>query len=284
MQFPQRFSDLPEYAFPRLRALLSDVPAGGPVIEMTIGEPQHPVPDFVGPLIARHAAEFRRYPPNEGTPGLRGAIAEWLARRYGAHLDPDTSILPLNGTREGLFNAAIALSPETRAGRPPLVLLPNPFYQAYGVGALAAGAEPRMMPATAETGFLPDLDTLAPADLDRVSLAYVCSPSNPQGAVADAGWWDRLLDLAEHHDFQVLADECYSEIYRDDPAPWHPRGRCPQRRRPRTRPRLPLALQALERRRPARRLRRRRTPRHRSHAATARLRWRPAAAAAPARR
>ena len=89
MQFPQRFSDLPEYAFPRLRALLSEVPAGGPVIEMTIGEPQHPVPDFVGPLIARYAAEFRRYPPNEGTSGLRGAIAEWLARRYGALLDPE---------------------------------------------------------------------------------------------------------------------------------------------------------------------------------------------------
>lgn len=219
MQFPQRFSNLPEYAFPRLRALLSNVPASGPVIEMTIGEPQHPVPEFVGPVIARHAAEFRRYPPNEGTPGLRGAIADWLARRYGAHLDADTSILPLNGTREGLFNAAIALSPETRAGRPPLVLLPNPFYQAYGVGALAAGAEPRTMPATAETGFLPDPDALDPADLDRVSLAYVCSPSNPQGAVAEAGWWDRLLELAERHDFRVLADECYSEIYRADPPP-----------------------------------------------------------------
>lgn len=219
MQLPQRFSDLPEYAFPRLRALLADVTPGGPEIAMTIGEPQHPTPAFVGPLIAAHAAEFHRYPPNEGTPELREAIADWLARRYGTRPDPATAILPLNGTREGLFNAALALSPERRDGRPPRVLLPNPFYQAYGAGALAAGAEPRMMPATAETGFLPDLDALDPALLDTVSLAYVCSPSNPQGAVAGRDWWKRILDLAERHDFRVLADECYCEIYRADPPP-----------------------------------------------------------------
>jgi aspartate/methionine/tyrosine aminotransferase len=219
MQFPARFADLPEYAFPRLRRLLGDVRPGGPDLAMTIGEPKHPLPGLVAETIAAHAAEFALYPPNDGTPALRAAIADWLALRYGVAIDAETQVVPLNGTREGLFSAPIALSPETRAGAPPAILVPNPFYQAYGAGALAVGAELVPVDATAETGFLPDYAALPPALLDRVTLCYVCSPSNPQGAVADRGYWRTLIALAERHDFRILADECYSEIYRDDPPP-----------------------------------------------------------------
>jgi aspartate/methionine/tyrosine aminotransferase len=219
MQFPARFADLPEYAFPRLRALLAGTPPGGPELAMTIGEPRHPIPPFVAETVARHAHEFGRYPPNEGAPELRAAIAEWLARRYGVAVDPETRLIALNGSREGLFNAALALSPETKAGARPAVLVPNPFYQAYGAGALAAGAELVPVPASAGTDFLPDYAALPAALLDRVTLAYLCSPSNPQGAVADAGTLARLVALAERHDFRVLADECYSEIYREAPPP-----------------------------------------------------------------
>lgn len=219
MQFPARFSDLPEYAFPRLRKLLDGVPAGGPELLMTIGEPKHPLPALVAETIAAHADEFARYPPNEGTPALRAAIAGWIDRRYGVALDPETQIFPLNGTREGLFDIAIALSPETKAGARPVVLMPNPFYQAYGAAALAVGAEPVAVPATEATGFLPDYAALPVALLDRVTLAYVCSPANPQGAVADAAWWGSLLALAETHDFRIVADECYGEIYPETPPP-----------------------------------------------------------------
>ncbi len=97
--------------------------------------------------------------------------------------------------------------------------MPNPFYQAYGAAALAVGAEPVAVPATAATGFLPDYAALPPALLDRVTLCYVCSPANPQGSVADAAWWRALIALAERHDFRILADECYAEIYRDAPPP-----------------------------------------------------------------
>ena len=219
MQFPARFSDLPEYAFPRLRRLLEGVPPGGPELAMTIGEPKHPLPGIIAATVAEHAHEFALYPPNDGTPELRAAIAGWLARRYRVAVDPDRQVIPLNGTREGLFNAGLALSPETKGGARPAVLMPNPFYQAYGAAALAAGAEAVPVPATAETGFLPDYAALPPALLDRVTLCYLCSPSNPQGAVADAGYWRELLALAERHDFRVLADECYGEIYRDTPPP-----------------------------------------------------------------
>lgn len=224
MQFPARFESLPEYAFPRLRRLLGDTPQGGPPgaapIAMSIGEPQHAVPDFVGPIMLEHSASLSKYPPNEGLPELRAAISDWLARRYGvpeAYRDPERAILPLNGTREGLFASCVALSPETKGGERPAVLMPNPFYQCYGVAAITAGAEPVYVPATAETGHLPDFAALPEALLARTTVVYICAPANPQGAVASAAYWRTLFALAERHDFRVFADECYSEIWRESP-------------------------------------------------------------------
>lgn len=217
MTFPERFSGLPEYAFPRLRRLLDGHPPGGPVVHMSIGEPRHAMPDFVGAVIAENLDGFSKYPPNEGTPELRGAISDWIARRYGVEADPDTEIMALNGTREGLFNAAVALCPEQVRGQKPVVLIPNPFYQVYAVAALAVGAEPVFVPATAQDGFLPDYTRLSPDVLNRTAIAYLCSPSNPQGAVAQREDWGGLIGLAEKYGFQIFADECYSEIYRDTP-------------------------------------------------------------------
>ncbi|QFT64725.1 Aspartate/methionine/tyrosine aminotransferase [Roseivivax halotolerans] len=215
--FPERFSDLPAYAFPRLRALLDAYEPGGPVVHMTIGEPRHAFPDWVGEVLARHVNEFSRYPVNEGSEELRRAITDWLGRRYGVDLDPETRVMALNGTREGLYNAAMALCPETKGGKQPVILTPNPFYQVYAVAALSVNAEAVYVPATAETGHLPDYAGLPRDVLERTALCYICSPANPQGAVADRAYWERLIGLAEEHDFQILADECYSEIYRDVP-------------------------------------------------------------------
>ncbi len=219
MVFPERFSKLPEYAFPRLRKLLDAHAPGGEVIQMAIGEPRHEFPPWVGPLVAEHARDFGRYPPNEGTPELRKAMAKWAGRRYGVTLDPERQIMSLNGTREGLFNAAIALCPEAKNGQRPVILTPNPFYQVYAVAALTLGAEPVYVPARAETGHLPDYDALPPEILNRVTIAYLCSPANPQGAIAGRDYWADLIALAEKHDFRIFADECYSEIYRDLPPP-----------------------------------------------------------------
>ncbi|RVV96679.1 aminotransferase class I/II-fold pyridoxal phosphate-dependent enzyme [Mesobaculum littorinae] len=218
MQFPARFSNLPEYAFPRLRSLLDPHPAGGPVLHMSIGEPKHPFPDWVGQVLAETVADFARYPANDGTPELLDAISGWLRRRYGVEVGHDR-LMPLNGTREGLYNVAMALVPEDKAGARPVVLIPNPFYQVYAVAAASVGGEPVFVAATEETGFLPDYAALPPETLDRVAAAYVCSPANPQGGVASRDYWRGLLDLAERHDFRILADECYSEIWRDAPPP-----------------------------------------------------------------
>jgi aspartate/methionine/tyrosine aminotransferase len=218
MNFPERFSNLPDYAFPRLRKLLDAHAPGGPVVHMSIGEPRHPMPDFVGPVLAESLAGFGKYPPNDGAPELLDAIAGWIGRRYGVPVSPDR-IMALNGTREGLFNAALALCPETKGGKRPVVLMPNPFYQVYAVAALACGAEPVYVPATAETGFLPDYAALPAEVLDRAAIAYLCSPANPQGAVAPADYLADLLALAERHDFRLFADECYSDLWRSAPPP-----------------------------------------------------------------
>ncbi|MEM9496287.1 MAG: aminotransferase class I/II-fold pyridoxal phosphate-dependent enzyme [Pseudomonadota bacterium] len=217
--FPERFSNLPEYAFPRLRALLDVHAPGCDVVHMTIGEPKHDYPPWIMRTIEAHADTFKRYPPNEGIPELNTAFCDWATRRYGVTPDPDTQVMALNGTREGLYNAMMALCPETKNGGVPVVLIPNPFYQVYMVATLSVGAEPHFLNATADTGFLPDFTALPPKLLDRVTVAYLCTPSNPQGAVADRTYWRDLLALAEKHDFRIFADECYSEIYRDSPPP-----------------------------------------------------------------
>jgi aspartate/methionine/tyrosine aminotransferase len=219
MQFPQRFSNLPPYAFPRLRALLDHHAPGGEVMHMTIGEPKHAFPGWVTDVIVANAAEFNNYPANYGSDDLLDAIAGWIGRRHGVQVDPQTQVMAVNGTREGLYNAAMALCPEQKAGGRPVVLIPNPFYQVYMVAAISVGAEPVFVPATAATGHLPDFRSL-PADvLNRVAVVYLCSPANPQGAVASRDYWADLIALAEQYDFRIFADECYSEIWRDSPPP-----------------------------------------------------------------
>ena len=202
--------------FVRLRELLGDAAPGKPAISLAVGEPQHAVPSFVGPVIAQHIDEFGRYPMNKGLDAFCAAVAGWLGRRYRLPrpVDPDTEVLVLNGSREGLFLAAIAAKrwASDRASRP-AVLLPNPFYGAYSAGALAADCEPVYLPATRASGFLPDLDKLPEEQLARTVAFYLASPSNPQGAVADRAYLTRLVALARRFGFLVFSDECYSEIY-----------------------------------------------------------------------
>ncbi|MEM7718117.1 MAG: aminotransferase class I/II-fold pyridoxal phosphate-dependent enzyme [Pseudomonadota bacterium] len=213
MVFPERFSNLPAYAFPRLRTLLDPFQPGGEPVNLTIGEPRHDFPDFVLDSIAQHVDEFRKYPVNEGAPVLLAAISEWLNRRFGIRVPPE-QVMTLNGTREGLYNAAMTLCPEEKNGTP-VILIPNPFYQVYAIATISVGAEAQYLNATPKTGFLPDLSSLDATTLNRTTAFYLCSPSNPQGAVASRNYWRDALALAEKYDFKIFSDECYSEVYRD---------------------------------------------------------------------
>jgi N-succinyldiaminopimelate aminotransferase len=217
---PVRAPDL-RSPFVRLRELLGDMPPGKPAISMAVGEPQHSMPAFVGPVIAAHVEEFGRYPMNKGLDAFGEAVARWLDRRYALPRPVDAAeVLVLNGTREGLFLAALAAKRfvPPRRGRP-AVLVPNPFYAAYSAGAVAADCEPVYLPATAASGFLPDLDALSEDLLARTVACYLASPSNPQGAVADSAYLAKLAALARRHGFLIFCDECYCEIYSDRPPP-----------------------------------------------------------------
>jgi aspartate/methionine/tyrosine aminotransferase len=208
--------------FVRLNELLAGIKPGKSPISLAVGEPQHPIPDFVGPVLAAHLSEFGRYPANKGIEPFLVAMAAWLGKRFKLTrpIDPHSEVLVLNGTREGLFLAALAAKRWVgRRNGKPAILIPNPFYAAYAAGAAAADCEPVYLPATRETGFLPDLDALSDELLARTVVFYLASPSNPQGAVADAKYLARLGTLARRFGFLVFADECYCEIYSDRAPP-----------------------------------------------------------------
>lgn len=214
--------------FVRLTELLADLVPAKPALSLAVGEPRHAMPGFVGAVLADHVDGFGRYPAGKGLPEFRRAAGDWFARRYGLARapDPDREVLVLNGSREGLFFAALMarrlLSPQKRArigARAPAVLLPNPFYAAYGAGAEAAGCESVDLPLPAEGGWLPDLDALTPDLLDRAVALYFASPANPQGTIAPRAYLERLVALCRAHEVMVFADECYSEIWLGEAPP-----------------------------------------------------------------
>ncbi len=217
--YPERFSHLPEYAFPRLRALLDGHNYDGPQFNMTIGEPKHGYPLWIKDVLFENLDGFNRYPANDGIEKLQKSIANWFYKRFGVKLASDKNILPLNGTREGLYNVSMALCPERLTGRVPFVLIPNPFYQVYMISALSVNSEPLFISTDKKNGHFPDYLGLKADILNNTSAAYICSPSNPQGAVATVEYLTALIQLAEKYDFIIFADECYSEIYRHTPPP-----------------------------------------------------------------
>jgi N-succinyldiaminopimelate aminotransferase len=210
--------------FTRLHRLLADVPPGNATtIEMTAGDPKETMPGFVVDRIAEAQATLGTYPRIRGSDDLRRAIANWIDRRYGLKpgIDFTREVHPLNGSREGLFFAMLPAVGRKQVKGRPVVLMPNPFYQAYVGAAYGANCEAVFLNATAETGHLPNLDEIADDVelLERTVAFYLCSPANPQGAVASRAYVTRALELARRYDFMLFFDECYSEIYTGDTAP-----------------------------------------------------------------
>ncbi|AMN47364.1 succinyldiaminopimelate aminotransferase [Steroidobacter denitrificans] len=217
------------YPFERQRALLAGAnpPHDLAHISLSIGEPRHAPPEFVLRKLIDSLQGLGSYPQTAGIAPLRAAIAAWLTRRFhlpAGSLDPETMVLPVNGTREALFAfAQCMVDPAGGTGRP-AVVMPNPFYQIYEGAALLAGAEPCFMANPGTTGaasaqWLPDLTSVSEAIWRRCQLLYLCSPGNPTGAVAGIDYLRQALALADRYDFVIAADECYSEIFMDESRP-----------------------------------------------------------------
>jgi N-succinyldiaminopimelate aminotransferase len=149
---------------------------------------------------------------------LRQAIADWCQRRYNLALDPETEILPVNGSREALFSfAQTVINPSH--GNVPLVVSPNPFYQIYEGAAYLSGAEPRFLNNLPDNDFAFDYAALSEEEWARVQLFYVCSPGNPTGKVLSLADWKTLFALSDKYGFIIASDECYSEIFFDEANP-----------------------------------------------------------------
>lgn len=214
-----RLNQLGAYPFERLKQLFEGHQPNPEMshIDAGAGEPRLPLPAFVAPVLNDNLQGFSKYPASRGNPPLRQTIADWLVRRYDLKgVDADTQVLTANGTRESLFAIAHALvNPE--ATEKPLVMMPNPMYQIYLGAAITAGAEVCLLPCVANNGFAQSFDHITDEQWQRTAFVYVCSPSNPTGWIAGIEYYKQLLTLADQHDFYIVADECYSEIYSNEP-------------------------------------------------------------------
>ena len=211
---------LQPYPFEKLRALYAGVEPNSALapINLSIGEPKHPTPEFIKRTLIDNLAAMASYPPTIGSVELREAISAWLVRRYGLpDMDPAIQVLPVNGSREALFAFAQAVIDPARGE--PLVMCPNPFYQIYEGAAFLAGAIPYFVNTSAARGFAIDYESVPASVWQRTQLLYTCSPSNPSGRVMQIDEWQRLFELSDRHGFVIASDECYSELYFDETRP-----------------------------------------------------------------
>lgn len=211
---------LQPYPFERLHTLKAGItPVNKSPIALFMGEPKHLPPALVMNKLSHSLDRISFYPKTIGMPELRTAIAQWLEKRFNlstSSIDTETQILPLNGTREGLFSFIQASVEPTLNAK---ILMPNPFYQIYEGAALLAGVEPVFLNCLATNNFQPDYDAIDEQTWRDCQLLILCTPGNPTGAVTSIKTLQKLIQLADQYDFIIASDECYSEIYFDELTP-----------------------------------------------------------------
>ncbi len=212
-----RLQKLPPYLFAEIdRKKKAAIAAGRDVINLGVGDPDRPTPPAIVKSLQHHVENpsFHQYALDQGAPELRRSIAAFCKRRYGVDLDPDTEILPLIGSKEGIAHFPLAvLNPGD------ISLVPDPCYPVYRSGSMFAGADVYTMPLERPLGFRPDLDAV-PADVyARARLMFLNYPNNPTGGTADLAFFERVADLARAHNLVVAQDAAYNEMSFGIPAP-----------------------------------------------------------------
>ena len=206
--------------FVQLRSILEPIAPHPslPMLDMSIGEPQMPPCQLLLDSVAKHNSAWQFYPKATGNARFIGAVQNYIDRRWpvASQLADDAQIIPVPGTREPLH-----LLGHLVAGTKPnaVALVTNPFYHAWRAGALASGGEIQFLNSGANHNFLPDLTAIDADILARTTLLYLCSPTNPHGSIMDLDYLKMALSLARQHDFLVVMDECYSDIWRHHPPP-----------------------------------------------------------------
>ncbi len=218
-----RLDDLKEYPFQRLNRLLTGIepPANYERIMLSLGEPKHAPPPFIHDLLANGGHLLSGYPATRGEESLRESICSWLSRRFHISeekLDPARHVLPVSGSREAIFSF-IQAAVDRSSHCPARVVMPNPFYQIYEGATIMAGATPYFLNSLEENDWQPQLDNVPEQIWQETQLLILCSPDNPVGSVIPADIYIKALSLADRYGFIVAADECYSELYRDESSP-----------------------------------------------------------------
>ncbi|MGV3278934.1 aminotransferase class I/II-fold pyridoxal phosphate-dependent enzyme [Rickettsiales bacterium LUAb2] len=208
-----------DYPFDQLEKLLPKIHVGEPFYKMYIGEPITSPPEFIGEIIAKHQKDFAKYPSIEGLLPLRESIYNYLDRRYGlkgVKLDINSQILATAGSKEALYCIGSVLAPFTSANKDKhLALIPNPFYQVYKATSVLNGGKPYYLNATPENDFQPDISSLPENILKQTKFAFICNPSNPQGAIMDLSKIVKAVETARKYNFILVFDECYTDLYND---------------------------------------------------------------------
>ncbi len=190
---------------------------GVPLYDFAIGDPDEPTPEHIRRALVEAVGPVSRYPTAAGQPALRAAVAAWFARRHGVTVDPDTEVVPSAGSKEAIFHLPLAvLDPRGPRRR---VLWGEPGYPTYASGAVFAGGVSDPVTLTADGGWRLSLADLPPERLQRACIAWVNHPHNPTGATADLDWYREQVAVAREHDLLLVSDECYQEVWFDEPAP-----------------------------------------------------------------
>ena len=204
--------------FVQLRALLDPItpPNDLTVLDMSIGEPQQPPAKLLIDSVFRYNDQWQFYPQATGSLYFTKAVENYIARRWpnAAGIADQSQIIPVPGTREPLHLLGHLVG-GSKANAAALVT--NPFYHAWRAGAMASGGEIIYLNSVASNNFLPDLQALEPETLDRTTILFLCSPTNPQGTVMDLDYLLTALRLARAHDFLLVMDECYADIWWSSP-------------------------------------------------------------------
>ncbi len=210
MKFASRIDRVPPYLFVGISRKIAEKRAQGiDVISFGIGDPDIPTPENVVAKLRETALDSpnHRYPETDGLPEFRQAVADWYQRRFGISVHPDKETLPLIGAKEGIGHAALCfIEPGD------IALVPDPGYPVYSVGTWFAGGECHWMPLLEENGWMPDLDAIPDDVADKARVIWLNYPNNPTGAIADAGYFAKVVDFAKAHDIAVMHDASYSEV------------------------------------------------------------------------
>jgi len=216
-ELSKRLRVLPPYLFARLDQLKQiEIEKGRDVIPLGVGDPDQPTPENI--VRAMHRAVDRsrnhQYPSYKGMPSFREAVAGWYQRRFGVGLDPESEVLSLIGSKEGIGHIPLAF---VNPGE--VVLVPDPGYPVYEIGTLLAGGEPYFMPLTRSNRFLPDLESIPDEVRRKARMIFLNYPNNPTSATADRAFFEEVVRFARENSLIVCHDAAYTEIYYDGKQP-----------------------------------------------------------------